>query len=350
MAFTFESRRGEYAALWTEAVLRPDRAPEARAMARKILATRPRYDAVSRATGVPWYVIGIMHAMECSMSFSKHLHNGDPLAKATVKKPAGRGPFPTWEDSAIDAIRYDNLDRIKDWSVERIAFALEKFNGFGYVGRGIASPYLWSMTTAYDKGKFVEVWNPTKRRYDSKFNPALVSAQVGGMAILKALVELEPNQIDIDGPDQEPAVAAKAEVPLPRPIVVEAVTSKTNQSIGGSMTTGGVAMNDGAVASISTFIDGAFSAVGGGLDAVWETVATFFMGAHEIMPAVQKDVDSALNPITALGKMLSSNVRPILLLMSVAFAVIALARHTRDRREKNHLKAVLPDPAPTTNA
>ena len=37
-----------------------------------------RYDQVANATGVPWYVIGIIHEMEGGLNFTTHLHNGDP--------------------------------------------------------------------------------------------------------------------------------------------------------------------------------------------------------------------------------------------------------------------------------
>lgn len=103
MTLGFDQRRAEYEALWAGMHIHPDRMPEVKATARRIIGNRPRYDAVSRATGVPWYVIGILHALECDFSFEKHLHNGDPLARATVRAPKGRGPFASWEASAIDA-------------------------------------------------------------------------------------------------------------------------------------------------------------------------------------------------------------------------------------------------------
>jgi lysozyme family protein len=39
---------------------------------------------------VPWYLVGIIHYRECSLYFSRHLHNGEPLTERTRRVPAGR--------------------------------------------------------------------------------------------------------------------------------------------------------------------------------------------------------------------------------------------------------------------
>ena len=44
-----------------------------------LVANRARYEQVQNATGVPWYVVAIIHNMEASQNFKRHLHNGDPL-------------------------------------------------------------------------------------------------------------------------------------------------------------------------------------------------------------------------------------------------------------------------------
>src|SRR5262249_48824149 len=146
------------------------------------------YKAVETETGVPWYVIGLIHLMEAGGNFACHLHNGDSLSGRTVQVPKGRPkdgtpPF-TWKDSAIDAIRYDGLDKVEDWSIERICFELEKFNGWGYRNNHpeVLSPYLWSGTNHYARGKYVK---------DRQWDPAAVSGQSGAMAIFKAATELD---------------------------------------------------------------------------------------------------------------------------------------------------------------
>lgn len=182
----FARYREGYATLWHEMQVRPSRRDVVRATAKKIIANKSRYMAVQEATGVPWFVIGLIHKMEGNLSFAKHLHNGDSLAKRTRRVPAGRPvkgnpPF-TWEESAIDALRYDGLHKQTDWTVERIAFAFEKFNGFGYRRAGVPSPYLWSFSNHYSIGKY---------EFDGVYNPALISQQSGAMVVLKAMADVD---------------------------------------------------------------------------------------------------------------------------------------------------------------
>lgn len=187
---TFSTLKGEYARLWSTMQILPERAAAADALAKKVLANKARYLLVSAATSVPWFAIGAIHAMEASLNFSKHLHNGDPLTGRTKQVPAGRPttgtpPF-TWEDSAIDALRYDGLDTIKDWSVERFAFVLEGYNGWGYRTEhpSVLSPYLWSFSAHYSKGKYAA---------DGQWDSGLISEQCGAMVLLSRLIALDPS-------------------------------------------------------------------------------------------------------------------------------------------------------------
>ena len=142
-----------------------------------------RYELVAKRTGVPWQVVACIHGMEAGFSWTKHLHNGDPLTARTVQVPRGR-PLPpaqppfTWVDSAVDALIYDCLDDV-DWSdLEESLLAIEKYNGLGYRKRGINSPYLWSGTQHYKKGKFVK---------DGVYSKEAVSKQLGVVPLLKEL-------------------------------------------------------------------------------------------------------------------------------------------------------------------
>ena len=133
--------------------------------------------------GIPWYFIACVHYMECSFSFNKHLHNGDPLAGYTVQVPAnrpkvGHGPPFTFEESAIDALKLMKYDKVTNWSLPFILQKLEGYNGFGYSKRGIHSPYLWSFSNQYTKGKYVK---------DGVFNADAVSQQLGAAVILKRM-------------------------------------------------------------------------------------------------------------------------------------------------------------------
>jgi lysozyme family protein len=150
----------------------------------RLLRGRDRYQAVSARTGVPWQLIGIIHGLECGYDFNKHLHNGDSLAAPTQRVPAGRPPKwkagSPWEDSAVDALQFDKLDRVPEWSVPRVLYVLEGFNGYGYRGKGIRSPYLWSFSNLYTKGKYVA---------DHVYDPNAISDQVGSALVLKVFEE-----------------------------------------------------------------------------------------------------------------------------------------------------------------
>jgi lysozyme family protein len=44
--------------------------------------------------GIPWGFVAVIHNMEASLDFTKHLHNGDPLTSKTVQVPVARPLFP----------------------------------------------------------------------------------------------------------------------------------------------------------------------------------------------------------------------------------------------------------------
>jgi hypothetical protein len=60
---------------------------------------------------------------------------------------------------------------------DKLSF-LEAYNGWGYVKKGINSPYLWSGTNHYTSGKYVR---------DGVFDPRAVSKQLGAVCMLKEL-------------------------------------------------------------------------------------------------------------------------------------------------------------------
>jgi lysozyme family protein len=174
----------DYGLCWHACQIREERAATVTKSADRLLRGEDRYRAVSARTGVPWQLIGIIHSLECGYDFNKHLHNGDSLARPTQHVPSGRpagwqAAMP-WEDSAVDALQFEKLDKVPDWSLPRVLFVLESFNGFGYRGKGIRSPYLWSFSNLYTKGKYVA---------DHQYHAEEVSDQVGSALILKVLEE-----------------------------------------------------------------------------------------------------------------------------------------------------------------
>jgi len=174
----------DYELCWNACAIRQDCRTAVQQAADRLRRGEARYRAVSAKTGVPWQLIGLMHGLECGYDFNKHLHNGDSLSAATVRVPAGRPPGwvagSPWEQSAVDALKLKKLDQVKDWSLARVLYVLEGYNGFGYRTKGIRSPYLWSFSNLYEKGKYVA---------DHQFDPNAISKQVGSATLLKMLGE-----------------------------------------------------------------------------------------------------------------------------------------------------------------
>lgn len=198
---TYHELEGEYAALWAELEIKAEKMAAITATARKIISARSRYEAIESVTRVPWFVVGIIHAMEAQLRFDRHLHNGDPLTARTKLVPAGRpargqAPF-SFEVSACDALLMKHLDKVEAWTVTRIAYELERYNGWGYrrFHPETLSPYLWSGTCHYSRGKYVS---------DGKWSAAAISLQSGAMALLKRLAETEPS-IRLDATVIDPA-------------------------------------------------------------------------------------------------------------------------------------------------
>lgn len=187
---TFDDLKAEYERLWTSARIKTTWTAALDKRARAIHANKARYQSVSAETGVPWWLIGVIHSMECGLSFAKHLHNGDSLKARTYRVPAGRPlkgePPYTWEESAADALAMKGLAKIADWSPARVCYELERYNGFGYrtYHPETLSPYLWSGTNHYSKGKYVA---------DGKWSASAVSGQTGTIPLLLRLAVLDPS-------------------------------------------------------------------------------------------------------------------------------------------------------------
>ena len=173
--------RREYQNLFDTCVVTPSGVSAANSIVAKIMPNQPRYQSVGAPLGMPWFVVAVIHNMECSLNFRQHLHNGDPLAARTFHVPKGRPltgnpPF-TWEASATDALQFDGFANRMDWSLPVILYRLEKYNGFGYRGLTppMMTPYLWSFSNHYVRGKFTT---------DGVFDPNAPSSQCGAGVIL----------------------------------------------------------------------------------------------------------------------------------------------------------------------
>jgi lysozyme family protein len=187
--------RDEYQGLFDTCIIRPERQETVEDLIEGLQSHQDRYQHISDETGIPWYIVGVIHNMESSQNFTRHLHNGDPLTARTTHVPAGRPktgkpPF-TWEQSAIDALRGHRLDEVTDWTVPGALFQLERFNGFGYRLRntGVFTPYLWSFSTHYTRGKFTG---------DGVFSSTAVSKQCGAAVLLRRMAEMGIIDLTLD--------------------------------------------------------------------------------------------------------------------------------------------------------
>jgi lysozyme family protein len=197
------------------------------AVARKAFANRSRYiDIVrrcrARGSNMPdeaWVFIAVIHNRESGMDFNTHLGQGDPLSRATIHVPAGRGPFfgtDAFERGAVDALvdcaPFAAIAN-RDWSISGQLTYLERYNGLKYANVGRPSPYVWSDTTIYDPpsgpgGKVLVDHGPIVN--------SVVDAQLGVAALLLKLDALDdtihfgdmpdvPLQPTLPEPDKKPA-------------------------------------------------------------------------------------------------------------------------------------------------
>lgn len=262
---TFEQLRVEYRRLWKSLKLRPSKIGALDAIAKRILANKSRYVEVSKKTGVPWFLIAGLHYRESNLNFKRHLHEGSPLTGRTRLVPKGHPkegnpPF-TWEESAYDAlVNLKGLNKIKDWSIERIIYEIERYNGFGYrMNNYPLSPYVWNGSTHYARGKYVR---------DHVYDPKHVDAQMGVVPVLQRLDEMD------DGFDLEHAN---------QPVVE---TVKESKSL--------IAIIVGVIVWIGTQISDAFQTS-------WDAIGSLFAALPALVSTTQEHVAPTEQVATWLG-------------------------------------------------
>ena len=151
----------------------------------RILLHRAKYVEVQNFTSVPWPLVAALHQKESSGRFNCNLHNGQPLGMVTTIVPIGKGPFDTWEESAIDALNMKSkliksLDMgMSEWSMPQMLWFGESYNGFGAFKHGINTAYLWCGSNHYTKGGYPS---------DGKFDPNYVSRNIGIFPIIEAII------------------------------------------------------------------------------------------------------------------------------------------------------------------
>ena len=171
-------------ARWKAAKL--TRGPEFDRVAERLVGAKARYQVVEAKTGVPWFIIAVIHQRESSQNFTRSLAQGDPWNAVSTHVPKGRGPFKSWEEAAIDALVNcpPHASYNKDWSAAGALTLLEQYNGLGYFRKGIPSPYIWSGTNQYRAGKYVA---------DGVFDWNVVDKQLGCAGLIIAMQTLDPS-------------------------------------------------------------------------------------------------------------------------------------------------------------
>ncbi len=169
---------------WARAEVRKDWVPAIRKALWNYERDIARYRKVEemKPGGMPALVVFCLHGRESTWDFRCHLHEGSSLSRPTryvpKGRPPGKGPF-KWEESAFDALYVIKHEEAVNWGdIPRALYAIEMYNGTGYLRYHpeTASPYLWSGTSVYSRGKYVA---------DGKWDRMAVDRQIGCAAILK---------------------------------------------------------------------------------------------------------------------------------------------------------------------
>ncbi len=166
---------------WAAMHVDPHYVPILEKIAGRLLSAEERYRTVAR-TGVPWWIIAVIHQRESSQSWLASLAQGDPWNKKSIHVPKGRGPFHSWEDAAMDALINcpPYAAKWKDWTPGGALTLLEKYNGLGYAMRGKPSPYVWASTDQYKKGKYTS---------DGHYDPNAIDHQLGCAALISVMAQ-----------------------------------------------------------------------------------------------------------------------------------------------------------------
>ena len=199
---TYRSMWPVYAKQWDRMVVKPEKAGAVAAIAKRIMTNKARYQNIEKSTGVPWFMIAVLHERESSQNWNTQLAQGDPLNAVSTHVPKGRGPFRTFEESAHDAlVNLKSYNKVVDWRLEKILYYCENYNGWGYwqYHSDVPSPYIWSMTNVQKPGKYVA---------DGRFDGTAIDSQVGCAVLISALVDFDKSirlVRETEGPE-EPAL------------------------------------------------------------------------------------------------------------------------------------------------
>ena len=179
----------ENEARWQKCQIVPSRAPEVHEVAVRLVASNAKlaYQQIEGATGVPWWIIAVIHEREANQNFDCSIAQGDPWNAPSRHVPKGRGGFKSFFDAAVDALTNcaPHASQWKDWTAGGTLTLLELYNGLGYEDyHAEASPYIWGATDQEQRGKYIG---------DGEYSAATWDTQLGCAAMLKAMMALDPS-------------------------------------------------------------------------------------------------------------------------------------------------------------
>ena len=162
---SWEALEPDYAKMLDSMEVRDNWKGQITQAANRLIAHSDRYLTVQVATGVDWELIAAIHYREANGNFALDIREGGHIRAAT------------WEADSINALKEQGVTQLfknnpKDHLKEEFAvWIAERWNGFGYRWNGYGpSPYLWSGTNHYTRGKYSS---------DGHYDPNLVDAQMG---------------------------------------------------------------------------------------------------------------------------------------------------------------------------
>jgi lysozyme family protein len=81
-------------------------------------------------------------------------------------------------------MRFVGLDKIITWKWELMLYHLELYDTAAYVQRGVPSPFLWSFSNQYTRGKITD---------NNTYEPNTIDAMMGCAPLLKQMQLIDPS-------------------------------------------------------------------------------------------------------------------------------------------------------------
>jgi lysozyme family protein len=185
----FNQLQSHYAQQIASMKIEPDRIKELDQDCEILLKEKAAFVELSDRTPnrTPAAFIMAVAMREMSGNTRCFLGNGQALSRRTTITPKGLGPWlqpypENFIQGGLLALHIDGIDKITQWSLPRAAYESEALNGFGYMSKGIPSPYVFGGTNIQRKGKYVS---------DGNYDPNTMDTQLGTLTIIERLFDLD---------------------------------------------------------------------------------------------------------------------------------------------------------------